>query len=168
MRAITLALATALLAGCGQEQAPEPTANILDEELPAIPDVVPPRGCAADWSAVLDKGSFAVNGAGVTFPRERLEQFRAMAEDSIRIAVNAACKDGLVKPEAAAAIRTVTLFSASGAPAPVFFALDKPDRLNLESPFAEDDLSIPSEMELRAGLVCWTNPEGDDCAAMEP
>lgn len=165
--ALALALVV-LTAGC-RDSAPAPETNIVAEEgLPPIPDIVPAAGCADRWTVRLDPESFARNGAMIDFPKERLDAFLASVTTAAKQAVGEACKAGEVTPADAAGIDKLTVYSASGADSPVFFD-DRTDRaLRLEYVFAEADLTIPSEMELRAGLVCWSDPTGEACAAMAP
>ena len=49
-----------------------------------------------------------------------------------------------------------------------FFGDGDAPAVSLQWTFAENDLTIPSEMELREGLVCWTDPASDLCAEREP
>lgn len=157
-----------LLAGC-RDSAPAPETNIVAEEgLPPIPDIVPAAGCADRWTVRIDPESFARNGAMKVFPKERLAAFTESVTAAAKGAVGEACKAGEVTLADAAGIDTLTVFSASGADSPVFFGDRAARALRLEYVFAEADLAIPSEMELRAGLVCWTDPTGDTCAGMAP
>ena len=160
--------ALALLAACECRSAPPPPveANVAKPVVVAAPAA--PVGCAAGWAVTLDRDSFAHNGADKTFTAARLGMFRDQLELAVRGAVNAACAGGEIAPANAKAIKRVTAYSASGADDPTFFAGDDPATLRLEWVFAENDLTIPSEMELRGGLVCWSAPDSDQCTEREP
>jgi hypothetical protein len=160
-------LLAAALAGCDR-QAPPPPAEPETAEA-AAPAVIetPVAGCADAWLIEIDHETFAHNGADRTFPDARLAAFRIELDKGVRGAVNAACHEGALDPAKARTVKRLVARSASGADDPVFFA-DKPNSLELEWTFAENDLAIPSEMELRGGLACWTDPASDECTERGP
>jgi hypothetical protein len=160
-------LMVAALTACDR-QAPPPPANANNTE-PAAPPVIETRvaGCADGWTIELDREAFAHNGAGRTFPDARLAAFREELGKGVRRAVSSACREGALDPAKAKAVKRLVARTASGADDPVFFAEDS-QSLELEWTFAENDLTIPSEMELRGGLVCWTEPASADCTDREP
>lgn len=167
MRGGALAVSALLLAACNRAPAPKPPAN---EAAPVAVNVVQSTaaGCADRWVVELDPESFANNGADRHFAAARLGLFRDELERAVRGAVNAACAEDALKPVVAMPIRHIEVHSASGADDPTFSGSDDPSALHLEWTFAEHDLTIPSEMELRGGLICWTDPESDACAEREP
>lgn len=128
----------------------------------------PVAGCGDGWAVALDRSSFGNNGAGRSFADRRLEMFRVALETTVRGAVSSACADGSLDPAKATAVRRLTVQSASGAADPTFFGDGDAASVALQWTFAENDLTIPSEMELRDGLVCWTDPASDQCAEREP
>lgn len=118
--------------------------------------------CADHWSVALNSESFAANGAGKTFSSAELDAFRARIEAQLKSAIGDACARGAVKPAAAKAVRHVEVSSASGASDP--FLYEAPDgTLRLEWVFAEEDLAVPSPMDILAGTACWTDPNGKAC-----
>ncbi len=157
----------ALLAACDRAPPPPPPAN---QTAPAAINVIRPAsdGCADGWIVALDPDSFANNGAGRHFAATRLGLFRDQLEKSVRGAMNSACTEGVVAPSAAKFVKSLAVRSASGASDPTFSAGKDQSALRLEWSFAENDLTIPSEMELRDGLVCWSAPQSDQCAEREP
>jgi hypothetical protein len=124
-----------------------------------------PRGCADHWSVELDRDSFASNGAGRTFTGEQLSAFRAKVQSALKSAVGDACRKGSVGPTLAREVRTIRVFSASGATEPHLYAAGK-QRLNLEWMFAEENLAVPSRAEIVGGLTCWVDPRASAC--LEP
>ena len=157
-----------LLAACDRQPTPPPVANEVAVATPVAQSSAKPAGCAAGWTVALDPQSFANNGADKHFAAARLGMFRDQLEAAVRGAVDAACGDGEITQANAKAVERVIVHSASGADDPTFFEGDDPSSLRLEWVFAEQDLTIPSEMELRGGLVCWSAPESDQCAEREP
>ena len=160
--------ALALLAACERRPAPPPPveANVVKPVVVAAPAA--PVGCADSWTVTLDPESFAKNGADKHFAASRLAMFRDQLELAVRGAADAACVAGEIAPAKASAVNRLIVHSASGADDPTFFAGDDRATLRLEWVFAEQDLTIPSEMELRGGMVCWTDPQSDRCANREP
>ena len=159
----------AMLGACDRQEAPVRSNDVAIAN--ATPDPAPPAEaarCADGWTVTLDGESFAHNGADRTFPAARLELFRGELEKAVRGSVNAACTAGDVEAAKASKIKRLTVFSASGADEPSLTGGDDPATVRLEYVFAENDLTIPSEMELRGGLVCWTDPAGDECAQRGP
>ncbi|MEO7815459.1 MAG: hypothetical protein ABIR87_08435, partial [Sphingomicrobium sp.] len=156
-----------LTAGCDSAPPPAPPANQATQT-PVNLVQTAPAGCADAWVVALDPESFANNGADKHFAAARLAMFRDQIEQALRGAVNAACKAGEVAPAMAAPIKHVAVTSASGAAEPTFSVGEDPAVLHLEWTFAEEDLTIPSEMELRGGMVCWTGPQSEACAEREP
>lgn len=161
--------AVLLLTACDRPPPPPPTVE------PTVTNVTvaeagpsPVAGCADGWAVQLDRASFGNNGAGRSFADRRLEAFRAALETTVRGAVSSACADGAIDAAKVAVVRRLTVQSASGAADPTFFGDGDASALSLQWTFAENDLTIPSEMELRDGLVCWTDPASDECAAREP
>ena len=146
--------ALALLAACERQQAPPPAveANVAKPVVVAAP-IIPAR-CADGWAVTLDPDSFALNGADKHFAATRLGMFRDQLETAVRGAADAACTAGEIAPAKANPVKQVIVYSASGADDPTFFAGDDRATLRLEWVFAENDLTIPSEMELRGGMVC--------------
>ena len=124
-----------------------------------------PRGCADHRSVELDRDSFASNGAGRTFTGEQLSAFRPKIAAALKTAVGAACRKGSVRTTLAREVRTIRVFSASGATEPHLYAAGK-QQLNLEWVFAEENLAIPSRAEIVGGLTCWANPRASAC--LEP
>ena len=131
-------------------------------------DVMRVAGCGDGWTVTLDRSSFGNNGAARSFADRRLEAFRSALETTVRGAVSSACTDGSLDPGKAAQVKRLTVQSASGAADPTFFGGRDAAAVALQWTFAENDLTIPSEMELRDGLVCWTDPAGALCAEREP
>ena len=163
-----LAIMLLLLAGC-ERQPPPPAAEANAAEAPAPAAVVTPAaGCADGWAIEIDRETFANNGADKKFPEARLAAFRQELEKGVRGAVGAACREGALDPAKAKAVTRLLVRSASGADDPVFFEMEQPKSIELEWVFAENDLTIPSEMELRGGLVCWSDPESELCAERGP
>ena len=160
--------ALALLAACERQVAPLPPVEDNVTKAVVIAAPAPPVGCADGWTVTLDPDSFANNGANKHFAAARLGMFRDQVETAVRDAVNAACAAGEIAPAKANLVKRLIVHSASGADDPTFFAGDDPATLRLEWVFAEQDLTIPSEMEFRGGLVCWTDPQSDRCAEREP
>lgn len=158
----------ASLAACDRQQAPPPVADNAAVVAPDAQPAARSAGCATAWEVAIDPESFANNGADKTFTAARLAMFRDQLQNAVRGAVDAACAAGEVDAAEAKAVKRVTAFSASGASEPTFFGGDDAGSLRLEWVFAEQDLTVPSEMELRGGLVCWTDPESDLCAEREP
>lgn len=159
-----------LLAACDRAPAPPPPTTTTAAAAPAAIKVVTTAavGCADQSAVAIDRESFANNGAGKHFTDVRLGLFRDQIEQSVRGAVNSACTAGEIEPADATRIKRVTASSASGAAGPTFSAGDDPSSLNFEWTFAEGDLTIPSEMEMRGGLACWSAPKSDECADLEP
>ncbi len=168
MRGGALAIGALLLAACDRAPTPAPPANeVAPAEINAAPTAL--AGCADGWVVALDPESFANNGADKHFPAARLGLFRDALEGAVRGAVNAACMADEIAPALAAPIKRVDVHSASGADEPTFVGAENDKAsVRLEYAFAEDDLTIPSEMELRAGLICWTDVESDACAERGP
>ena len=162
-------VAMLLLGGCDRQPAPPPPIAGNSSNA-AIAEASPPpvAGCADGWAVALDRSSFGNNGAGRSFADRRLEAFRAALETTVRGAVSSACADNTLNPAKAAAVKQLTVQSASGAADPTFFGNGDAASVSLQWTFAENDLTIPSEMELREGLVCWTDPASDLCAEREP
>ena len=165
---MTSFLAIASLAACDRQQAPPPVANNVAVAAPVAKPSAKAAGCAAGWTVALDHESFAHNGADKHFVAARLGLFRDQLESAVRGAVDAACDEAEIDPADATPIKRLTVYSASGAADPTFSGRGDPSALRLEWTFSENDLTIPSEMELRGGLVCWTDPESDQCAEREP
>ena len=158
-----------LLAACDrQPEPPPPVADNAANVTTAEADPTPLAGCGDGWAVALDGASFGNNGAGRSFADRRLEAFRVALETTVRGAVSAACADGALDPAKAEQVKRLTVQSASGAADPTFFANGDAAAVSLQWTFAENDLTIPSEMELRDGLVCWTDPASDQCAEREP
>ena len=170
MTSVRLVMGALLLLGCDRPPTPPPllqvpgaTANVpvAEANSPLV------AGCADGWAVTLDRSSFGNNGAGRSFADRRLEAFRGALETTVRKAVGSACADKAIDPAKAAAVRRLTVQSASGAADPTFSG-GADAAISLQWTFAENDLTIPSEMELRDGLVCWTDPESDLCAERAP
>jgi hypothetical protein len=156
--------AALLLSGCDGQQ---PTAPVQHNAVEArAPEIVqaPVPGCADGWTAEIDQASFANNGASRTFPASRLAAFRDELTKGVRGAVDAACVARELDPAKAKAMTKLVARSASGADDPIFYAGEQARSVMLEWTFAENDLTIPSEMELRAGLICWSDPQSESCA----
>ena len=168
MRGMTILPAIVLLAACDRQPTSPPVANHVAVAKPVAKPAAEPAGCADGWTVALDPQSFANNGADRHFASARLGMFRDQLESAVRGAVDAACGDGEIASADAKAVKRVIVHSASGAADPTFSGGDDPSALRLEWVFAEEDLTIPSEMELRGGLVCWSAPESDQCTEREP
>ena len=164
------AAVTLLVAACDRAPPPPPpvTSNAAANAPVTERGATPVAGCADRWEVTLDLPSFGNNGGGRSFLDTRLEDFRAALETSVRAAVSSACADGAVDPAKAAAVGKLDVQSASGAADPTFFAGRDGSVVSLQWTFAENDLTIPSEMELREGLVCWTDPASGQCAERAP
>ena len=168
MKLAAVISAAMLLAACDR-QPPPPSVEANVANAAAVPPAPGnAAGCADGWTVALDRESFANNGADKHFAAARLALFRTELESAVRGAVDAACDEKTLDPAAAKPIKRVDVHSASGAADPTFSGSDDPSALRLEWVFAEQDLTIPSEMELRGGLICWTDPQSDECAEREP
>jgi hypothetical protein len=130
---------------------PTPTAQS------ATPQPIDAGHCADGWTVSLDEDSFAPANLNAA----RLDAFVTDAARSAALAADNACLDGKLDPAKAGAVKTVTLASTDDKGQPLF-RLDG-DAIRVEWDFARRDLTIPSEMEWRAGLICSIDPDSEEC-----
>ena len=123
----------------------------------------PQVGCADHWQMRLNAESFASNGAGRTFGAADLADFRQKLEAQLRSTIGQACMVGEIRSDAAKAVKSVEVISASGATEPRLYAKSR-EQLALEWIFAEENLAVPAAKEIVAGAACWTDPAGETCA----
>lgn len=167
--------------GSGAEPAGEPELNAGAEAVPAArqanataaaPAAAQPAAAACPMlqRVELDAASF-VRSDVPAFAPQRLEAFRASAAEAFRSAAAAACAAREVDPARLGGVRRLLIQSASGATEATFYQDAESvgaGTLVFQYVFAEDDLAVPAAADIRAGLICWADPERAECAEREP
>lgn len=123
-------------------------------------------GCAEGLRVEIDSGSFAASGAAPS--AAAVEALRGEAERSFRRVADALCAGGTLPTAAFRPFRRLLVQQADGADNAAFWAGEGTPRagdLVFQAVFraggARPALAVPPDEDLREGLICWNDFEGN-------
>ncbi len=156
------------LAACGESGGARAAASTAPEAPPPAPaPAAAPAGCADRLEAEIDAASFAVPGAMPAQPA--LAALRGEAARAVRRVAGAMCADGSLPAGALRPFRRLLVQQADGADNAAFWSGEgtpAPGDLVFQAVFhrgagAGPALAMPGDRDLREGLLCWHDFEGN-------